>query len=227
MVKTDFFVSRKENEDYVLSYEIEKLICVGFSGRNQEEVLKHVEELEEEGITAPEQLPTIYPCSKTLSTYDDEIQVISEKSSGEVEVILLFKGDDIYLGLGSDHTDRALETVDIGKSKQSCPKPHSRILWKMEDVKDHLDDLKLKSWSIENGEKELYQEGTMEGLLPLDEIINFVKENYQENLEGTVVFCGSVPMKSGMAFGDRFELELEDPVLGRKISHKYSIKNIR
>jgi len=227
MEKIDFFVSRSENnEDFVFSYEIEKIICVGFSGRNQKETLKHIEELKEEGVPAPDKIPTIYPCSKNLATNNSKIQVLGDKTSGEVEAMLLFYDDSIYLGIGSDHTDRNLETVDIGKSKQSCSKPFSRILWKLSDIEDHIDEMILRSWSIKNGNKELYQEGKLKNLLPLDEIIKNVKNNYQKDLKGCMVYCGSVPTKSGLSYGEEFKMEIEDPVLSKKLSHDYKIEKL-
>lgn len=67
-------------------------------------------------------------------------------SSGEAEVALLDIHGDWYVGLGSDHTDRALEAVSIHESKQICSKIISKQLWALDSVLDHWDEIELKSW---------------------------------------------------------------------------------
>jgi hypothetical protein len=42
--------------------------------------------------------------------------------------------------------------------------------------------------------------------------------------EGTAMFCGTQPSIGGIAPADRFEMELEDPVLGRSIRGAYDIR---
>ena len=41
---------------------------------------------------------------------------------------------------------------------------------------------------------------------------------------GTVMFCGTMPAIGGIRSSSRFEMELEDPVLGRTITHAYDIE---
>ena len=102
---------------------IDKLIVVGFAGRDIEKTMEHIRELEAEGIPCPKTVPVVYQCSKALLTTDDTIDVIADKTSGEVEYLILVRDGKYYIGLGSDHTDRALEAVSIHKSKQLCLKP--------------------------------------------------------------------------------------------------------
>ena len=40
---------------------------------------------------------------------------------------------------------------------------------------------------------------------------------------GTAMFCGTLPAHGGISHSGVFEMELEDPVLGRKLTHRYSI----
>ncbi len=35
-------------------------------------------------------------------------------------------GDELFVGVGSDHTDRKAETINVSLSKQMCAKPVSR-----------------------------------------------------------------------------------------------------
>ena len=43
---------------------------------------------------------------------------------------------------------------------------------------------------------------------------------------GTAMFCGTLAVHGNIAFADRFEMELNDPVLGRRISHAYTISTL-
>jgi hypothetical protein len=38
------------------------------------------------------------------------------------------------------------------------------------------------------------------------------------------MFCGTLAVHGGITPSETFEMELEDPVLGRKITHRYSVK---
>ena len=43
----------------------------------------------------------------------------------------------LWVGIGSDHTDREVETYNITVSKQMCEKPMAPVLWALSDVADH------------------------------------------------------------------------------------------
>ena len=38
---------------------------------------------------------------------------------------------------------------------------------------------------------------------------------------GTAMFCGTLAVHGGVVAADSFEMELEDPVIGRKLTHRY------
>jgi hypothetical protein len=40
----------------------------------------------------------------------------------------------------------------------------------------------------------------------------------------TAMFCGTLAVHGGIMPSEMFEMELEDPVLGRKITHRYRVK---
>jgi hypothetical protein len=41
---------------------------------------------------------------------------------------------------------------------------------------------------------------------------------------GTAMFCGTLPVTGGIRWADEFVMELEDPVLNRRITHSYVIR---
>src|SRR4029077_20489856 len=104
-------------------------------------------ELEEIGVKPPKTTPIFYRVAATLFTHATEIQVCGPDSSGEVEFVLVQKGPDLMVHLGSDHTDRKAETVGVTLSKQMCAKPVSTESWRYEEVKPHWEKLMLRSWS--------------------------------------------------------------------------------
>jgi hypothetical protein len=40
------------------------------------------------------------------------------------------------------------------------------------------------------------------------------------------MFCGTLAAKGGIRPSERFEIELEDPILGRKLTHAYDIASL-
>lgn len=87
-------------------------------------------------------------------------------------------------------------------------------------MKDHFDALRLRAHAVIDGERVLYQEGSVVAMLPPDEIL----AGYGAALEdGTAMFCGTLAAHGGIRPAERFEFELEDPVLGRAIRHGYDV----
>jgi hypothetical protein len=74
------------------------------------------------------------------------MKVLGEHTSGEAEAVLLVAGNDIWVAVGSDHTDRELDKVNIVASKQVCPKPVSAEVWRYADARERWDSLALRSW---------------------------------------------------------------------------------
>jgi Protein of unknown function (DUF2848) len=70
----------------------------------------------------------------SLLTTADTIEVLGDQSSGEAECVIYFFDGDLFVGVGSDHTDRKAEAVGVSLSKQMCAKPVSREIWRLEDV---------------------------------------------------------------------------------------------
>lgn len=143
-------------------------------------------------------------------------------SSGEAEAVLLATDEGLYVTLGSDHTDRKAEAFSVAVSKQLCAKPLAAGLWRYEDVAPHWDQLVLRSWTHDDGARVLYQEGPLSGMLPVDTLL----ADYGPLTPGTAMFCGTLPAIGGLRPAPRFEMELEDPVLNRRITHTYDIESL-
>lgn len=204
---------------------ISQLIIAGWTGRDPVARDKHIAELEELGIARPASTPIYYEASARRLTTDDVIECTGGDSSGEVEFLLLRAGGQLYVGVGSDHTDRKVEAYNITVSKQMCDKPIAPALWLHADIADHWDQIVLRSFATIDGKRELYQEGTLTGMLPPDDLIarRFGKDGLPD---GTGMFGGTFAAKGGIRPAERFDYEMFDPVLNRTIKAGYAIKTL-
>lgn len=200
--------------------------CIGYSGRNKEMTMKHIEELAELGVPEPEEIPSLYPMRKSSITQEETIDVIGSESSGEAEIVLIFgdNEDEIYVTVGSDHTDRSLEIVDINKSKQVCDKPFAKKAWPLYELQSYWDVLELISYVKGNKDEwELYQHQSVSAILPINEILDFLKRK-NVHLKNSIAFCGTVPLIDGFKYGASYLMEIKDPVKQDTISFKYNVE---
>lgn len=203
-----------------------KVYVIGYSGRNMKKTQEHIDELEKElGVAPPKYIPTIFQCSKENVTQDSNLKFIGENTSGEAEYVILVQDKKLYIGLGSDHTDRKLESISVPKSKQVCLKPIADEIWEYEILKDHWDEIELKSYITIDGKETEYQVGSLKDILPVDKILNEL-ENRAGNINNSIIFSGTVPLKDGFKFGNKFRAEMVDKKLNKKIEFSYEINVI-
>jgi hypothetical protein len=212
--------------EIILPERVRQLIIAGWTGRDRAAQEKHIAELELLGVRRPPTTPVYYRVSSSRITVLDSIEATGNDSSGEVEFIMLQTDGALWIGVGSDHTDRKVETYNITVSKQMCEKPVARELWLFDELSDHWDSLVLRSWAVDNGKRSLYQEGCVSSMLhPRDLIAGYVGE--RDSLEeGTAMFGGTLPAIGGIRPADRFDFELEDPVRKRRLAHGYEIRTL-
>lgn len=208
-----------------LEFAAADVVLAGYTGRDQESVRKHIEELAEHGVPGPERVPTFYRATPGLVVAGDRIDVLGSETSGEVEFILLHAGGTLYVGLGSDHTDRGHERVSITHAKQLCAKVVAPGLWRYDDVAPHWDRLVLRSYA--GAERRLYQEGPVSAMLDPGDILERVKARAGlDDLADVLVFSGTLPLVGELSYADRFAAELSDEVTGRRLSLEYAVNVI-
>lgn len=203
------------------SVTVTQAVIAGWTGRDKAAVEKHIRELEDLGVRRPAQTPVFYRVAAARLTTADIVEVSGGASSGEVEFVLLEQDGRLWVGVGSDHTDREVETYGVTVSKQMCDKPIASEFWLLADVEDHWDSLILRSFIVEGGRRTLYQEGSVAAMLaPRDLLAQWGDGGLSE---GTLMFCGTLAARGGIRPSSSFEFELEDPVRKRKISHGYAV----
>jgi hypothetical protein len=208
-----------------LRYRYTRMVNAGYVGRNQEEVRRHIEELATKGIPGPKKTPTLYPVIPRMLETDEAVEVFSRDTCGEVEYVLLVENEKtIYVGLGSDHTDRHLEETDIPRAKQICPNVIGRRVWPLSEVMPNWDDLEIESRVISQGKEILYQKGRLALILDPPALIEFVRSKMPGSLDGTVIYSGTLgTLTGGFVFGERFMARLTDPAMGRSLDLQYDV----
>lgn len=217
------FNLKKVSGDSKKEITYDELLVIGYAGRNIEKTMEHIKELEEQlGVAPPNKIPTIFECSHEILTKAKDIKFIGNKTCGEVEYIIVVSEGDIYIGIGSDHTDRELESVSVPKSKQVCPKPIGNELWDYNDIKDHWDKIRLVSYQTIDEKEVIYQDGTLADILPVEKILSELNERVG-NIKNAVIYSGTVPLLEGFKYGNNFRCKMIDEVLNRELELNYNI----
>lgn len=199
-----------------------RAIVAGYTGRDPKAVQHHIDELAAIGVAPPPEVPMFYPVEPASFTSEPVLEVDGGFTSGEVEPLYVRHRGRYYLGVGSDHTDRDLETADIGASKRACPKPVAATVVPVEDLAGlSLDQCTARSWA----DGTLYQEGTLNNLrTPADVVRLLLERTGIGEDEDFVCLGGTLPLLDGQ-FRDsaewRVQLALPN---GATIDHTYSIK---
>lgn len=206
-----------------LTLEVREIFNGGYAGRNRDKVQVHVNELLKLGVPVPTKVPTLYPISNNLLTTSTRIQVQHMETSGEIEYVLIWANGELWVTVGSDHTDRKLEKYGVAVSKQVYPNIISHDVWKVSDVTKHWDQLELECWVVQDGKRHLYQKGSCADLMAPAEW-----ESHFDHLavcqEGNVFFSGTInTVAETLIFADHYTIAMKDPVLSRTIEHSYEV----
>lgn len=225
----DFIIdSHQQKKSIRLSFN--KMINAGFSGRNQASVRAHILELEKEGIPGPKTTPVFFSLTCENLKFGKALQVIGDKTSGEVEFVIITQGEKNYIGIGSDHTDRELEQHSMYKAKEICSNIMSDTIWDYDDIKDHWDKIEISSSTREqiNGKDILYQRETLSSILHPNEIKKIIEQKLTDkNLDQSIIFSGTIPVLTNHPiYGKYFCCKLHDPILNRTLTCDYTIESV-
>jgi len=213
----------KDGRTDQVSMTPEALIVAGWTGRDEAALKHHIEELAAIGVPRPSSVPVFYRNAATNVVQTNRLEVLGPDTSGEVEPVIVALNDGLWVGLGSDHTDRKAETMGIALSKQLCGKVMAAILWKYEDVVPHWDSIVIRSHVTIDGVRTVYQEGTLALMRDPYDLMTRYGRAFVVN---TIVFCGTIGAQGGIRPASRFEMELDDPVLKRRMTHAYDVVDL-
>lgn len=195
-------------------------IVAGYTGRDAAAVQHHIDELAAIGVAPPPAVPMFYPVERDSVTSTESLLVAGNRTSGEIEPLYIRHQGKYYLGIASDHTDRHVETFDIGDSKRTCPKPVSHTVIAIDDLEAlSLDTARARTWV----DGRLYQEGTLDGLRTPKNVVELLLERNDIGDGDFVCLGGTIPVIGGdFIYGTDWtiELTLAD---GSQLTHAYSI----
>ncbi len=198
-------------------------IIAGWTARDVKAMEHHIVELEAIGVPRPKQTPMYYRVGARRITTADRIEAVGGHSSGEAEYVIVNAHGQLWVGAGSDHTDRKVETYGITVSKQMCDKPVAPQLWPLSEVEAHWDRLQLHSEVRIDGKTSTYQDGAVASMRTPRELISLFERDFGPFGDGSLMFCGTLGAIGGIRPAERFEFALVDPVLDRRIAHGYDV----
>ena len=207
------------------SIDLEAVVVAGYTGRDRDAVMHHIAELEEIGVPPPASVPMYWRLPPWVATQDPSVVVVGRRSSGEAELVLVVDGDDTFVTVGSDHTDREAEAVDIGMSKAVCPKPVAAQAWPIADIGDRWGELVLRSWIDElgDGNEVVYQDGACSSLVSPVELLAGVPFKRPQRF---MLLTGTMPVIGGIRPAARFRAELIDERLDRRLTLTYRTRSL-
>ena len=235
-------VHPKDGAPYPIEVDVTRLGCSRNAARDVEATQREVDQVRAGGSKMHGPAGICFK-SRYLITNEEAIEVQGPHTSGEVEFVAIRQGGELFVSVGSDHNDRSLDDLwtpmlgkvhDTAKTKQMAPAVVARDAWRYDDMKDHWDDIVMKSSVTVSDELVPFQEFKLADLLDLE--YHLVHADWLQQ-DGAVLLGGSGALApgapesiyvgqtdlDGVIFPADFHFEMIDPVLGRTISHGYDV----
>ena len=210
-----------------LPQTLTKVLIAGWAGRDKAGVQHHIDELAAIGIAPPSETPLFYEVSRDRLNTTGRIQEVGTDSGGEVELVLWRLNGALYFGLGSDHTDRALESHSVALSKQISDKPMSTQVIALNDLKTPLDDLTMTCDIYEDGKWVRYQKGLLNTLIPpLDLLAMAEQRGAITSSDNLAMLCGTLPTIGGIRAAERYQMALSDPGGQVLLTLEYTVERL-
>lgn len=205
--------------------EVTRLFNAGYAGRDQASVQAHIDELAELGVPGPTVIPALYPVSPYLAQQTESVAVQRGKSSGEAEWAIVLTEGGVLVTAACDQTDRELETYGVAWSKNASPDVLASKAWRLDDVEDHIDEIRIEAWVTDAaGEETQIQDGSFAELLPPAHWLEQLREKGYAQ-PGTVLISGTIPMASDVdQFAPKWRVRLTDPTNGNTIELAYAVE---
>lgn len=193
----------------------ERLMMASYSGRFAEDVERHVAEMRARGVPPPRSTPVFYPVLTCLLSQNSRVKVVGSESAPEVEFVVFSWQDELYVSVGDDQHDRAMEKNGFSvHAKNLSQKPIATSAWRLDTIRDHWDQLMLVMYA----DDVLVQQGTVDRIMPPEQLI----ANTREPGSDVMVYSGTIPYLTALPEqSQRFSISLVDPILDRRITHEF------
>lgn len=198
----------------------ERLFNLGSATVAQASAVAHQQEVADVGVRIAFDIPAprVYPMAVTSVTTDDAVGVHHSRTSGEAELVLLVQDGELFLGVGSDHTDRELEQISIIWSKQYAASVLGRRVWRWSDVEADWEALILAS-TLDGVP---YQSSPAAVFLAPPMVLNELATRVRQLPSSYVVFCGTyVTLDTTVRFGTQWGVSLTNQRTGAELGLSY------
>jgi hypothetical protein len=152
----------------------------------------------------------------------------------EGEYVAIRIGDEVFISVGSDQCDHAIDDIFPDKPRQMCPHPIARTAGPYAEVRDRWDKLRIYSELTCQGCTLTLQDASFatlvdcEYLLAMDKVRALADPkflfggatDFSPSLASEVSKRG-LPAMAGHGVGDSFLVRLIDPVLDCVIEHRF------
>lgn len=203
---------------------VRRVVNAGYAGCDQKVVKAHIDELASIGVSVPKRTPTFYPVPVMQLTQSGRVQVGHGQTSAEIEYVFIQSEGNQYITVGSDHSDRALETYSVNAAKQICPDIVAPQVWEYNEVRDHFSDLILTCEVCEQGAWRVYQQGPASAILTPEQLLKLGRPITDGPQDGTVLYSGTIPTIGEITYADRWRISLCDKKLHRSIEFEYEVE---
>lgn len=198
----------------------ERLFNLGSATVAQESAVAHQQEVADVGVRIAFDIPAprVYPMAVTSVTTDDAVGVHHPRTSGEAELVLLMQDGELFLGVGSDHTDRELEQISIIWSKQYAPSVLGRRVWRWSDVEADWEALVLAS-TLDGA---AYQSSRAAVFLSPPVVLSELATRVRQLPSSYLVFCGTyATLDTTVRFGTQWAASLTNQRTGAELNLNY------
>lgn len=208
-----------------LSFTPERVYNLGSATVEASSAVAHQKEVADVGVQIAFDIPAprVYPMSPSSVTTDTMIGAHHDRTSGEAEIVLLVDDDELFVGIGSDHTDRELERLSIIWSKQYSPSVLGRRVWRWRDLERHWDDLVVES-AVDGAP---YQSSKASVFLRPSTILERLSERVVQLPSSYMVYCGTyTSIENTIRFGRRWSATLRNTSDGGQLTVTYRVVNL-
>ena len=214
----------------VIALDATSLILAGFTGRSAQAVADHLRELSLIGVGAPESVPIYWSIEPDLLRPCANISAPPERTSGEIEYVLVRSAGRWFVGVGSDHHDKVIEKESVLESKRAQPKLIGHSVIPLEEAMASWDDIELRCLA-KNGDGQwiIFQGGRLIELITPEDLLDGARRRWPDavDMDGSVIFSGTIPLVDpeqwiGRAYPTAYRLLLASPG-GIRLEGEYSI----
>lgn len=237
MTELALAVRRVDGRTEPLSLDVSRIANCGLAGRGGPDAPDSAarDALAGVGVDPPDERPLVVPKPHHLLTADTEISVNAATTAGEAEFVLYPHGEDVYVGVGIDHKDRRVAETDLHRANSTAPSVVSREVWRLSDLRDGWDDLRLRCWRCAGAALEPYQAARLNAFLPPDDLLDRVDARVKGAIDGMAVWSGTIATGSEEDVTDveldpeteparGYAAALYDPARNRRLFLQYDVR---